>query len=46
MTAFVLVAPFDLLEACYLMLRGIIRDYATRQQRPFVRFFAPLKHCL
>jgi molybdopterin synthase sulfur carrier subunit len=30
----------DALEARYPMLRGTIRDYATGQRRPFVRFFA------
>jgi sulfur-carrier protein len=30
----------DALEALYPMLRGTIRDYATHQRRPFVRFFA------
>ncbi len=30
----------DALEASYPMLRGTIRDYATHQRRPFVRFFA------
>ena len=30
----------DTLEANYPMLRGAIRDYATQQRRPFVRFFA------
>ncbi len=30
----------DALEACYPMLRGTIRDHATQQRRPFVRFFA------
>ncbi len=28
------------LEASYPMLRGTIRDQATGQRRPFVRFFA------
>ncbi len=28
------------LEACYPMLRGTIRDHATLQRRPLVRFFA------
>jgi hypothetical protein len=28
------------LEAKYPMLRGTIRDHATQQRRPFVRFFA------
>lgn len=30
----------DALESCYPMLRGTIRDHATQQRRPFVRFFA------
>jgi hypothetical protein len=30
----------DALEARYPMLRGTIRDHATRQRRPKVRFFA------
>jgi molybdopterin synthase sulfur carrier subunit len=30
----------DALEASYPVLRGTIRDYATHQRRPFVRFFA------
>ena len=30
----------DALEAKYPMLRGTIRDHATQQRRPFVRFFA------
>jgi hypothetical protein len=30
----------DALEAQYPMLRGTIRDQATKQRRPFVRFFA------
>lgn len=30
----------DALEASYPMLRGTIRDHATRQRRPFLRFFA------
>lgn len=33
-------AVLDALEARYPMLRGTIRDYATRQRRPFIRFFA------
>ncbi len=28
------------LEAAYPMLRGTIRDHATQQRRPFLRFFA------
>jgi sulfur-carrier protein len=30
----------DALEACYPMLRGLIRDHVTQQRRPFLRFFA------
>lgn len=30
----------DALEAEYPMLRGLIRDHATGQRRPFIRFFA------
>ena len=30
----------DALELRYPMLRGTIRDYATQQRRPFLRFFA------
>jgi molybdopterin synthase sulfur carrier subunit len=30
----------DALEAAYPALRGTVRDQATRQRRPFVRFFA------
>ena len=30
----------DALEARYPMLRGTVRDHATRQRRPLVRFFA------
>jgi sulfur-carrier protein len=30
----------DALEARYPVLRGTIRDHATQQRRPFVRFFA------
>jgi sulfur-carrier protein len=30
----------DAIEASYPVLRGTIRDYATQQRRPFVRFFA------
>jgi hypothetical protein len=28
------------LEAKYPMLRGTIRDHATQERRPFIRFFA------
>jgi len=30
----------DALEAAYPMLRGAIRDHATQERRPFLRFFA------
>ena len=30
----------DALEALYPMLRGTIRDHATKHRRPFIRFFA------
>lgn len=30
----------DALESMYPMLGGTIRDYATDQRRPFLRFFA------
>jgi hypothetical protein len=30
----------DALEAAFPVLRGTIRDYATQQRRPFLRFFA------
>lgn len=30
----------DALEARYPMLRGTIRDHATKCRRPFIRFFA------
>jgi len=33
-------ALLDALEAAYPMLRGTIRDHATLQRRPFIRFFA------
>lgn len=33
-------AIVDALEADYPVLRGTIRDHATGQRRPFVRFFA------
>jgi hypothetical protein len=38
----------DALEAEFPMLRGTIRDHASKQRRPFVRFFAceqDLSHC-
>ena len=30
----------DALETRYPMLRGTIRDHATKQRRPYIRFFA------
>ena len=30
----------DALERAYPMLRGTIRDHATQERRPFLRFFA------
>ena len=30
----------DALEASYPMLRGTIRDHATKQRRKFIRFYA------
>jgi hypothetical protein len=33
-------AVIDALEAEYPVLRGTIRDYATRRRRPYLRFFA------
>ena len=33
-------AVLDALEGGYPMLRGLIRDHATRARRPYVRFFA------
>ena len=33
-------AILDALEAAYPVLRGTIRDHATQQRRPFLRFFA------
>lgn len=30
----------DALESQYPMLRGTIRDHATKRRRPFIRFFA------
>jgi hypothetical protein len=38
----------DALEADFPVLRGTIRDHASKQRRPFVRFFAceqDLSHC-
>jgi len=33
-------AILDALEAAYPMLRGTIRDIATKERRAFIRFFA------
>jgi len=33
-------AILDALEVIYPMLRGTIRDYATMERRPMLRFFA------
>jgi sulfur-carrier protein len=33
-------AVLDALEENFPMLRGTIRDYGTKQRRPFIRFFA------
>jgi sulfur-carrier protein len=33
-------AVLDALEAQYPVLRGTLRDHASRTRRPFVRFFA------
>ncbi|MBA5870180.1 MAG: hypothetical protein GDA68_09310 [Nitrospira sp. CR2.1] len=33
-------AVLDALEARYPVLRGTIRDHATKRRRPFIRFFA------
>ena len=30
----------DTLEIAYPMLRGTIRDFTTKERRPFIRFFA------
>ncbi len=35
-----IAAVVDELEKRYPMLNGTIRDYTTRQRRPFLRFFA------
>jgi hypothetical protein len=35
-----IAAVLDSLEARYPMLQGTLRDHATRQYRPFIRFFA------
>lgn len=33
-------AVLDAVEARYPMLRGTIRDHASKRRRPFIRFFA------
>jgi hypothetical protein len=33
-------AVLDALEATFPVLRGTIRDHATKQRRPFLRYFA------
>ena len=33
-------AVLDALEDRYPMLRGTLRDYVTKQRRPYIRFFA------
>jgi len=33
-------AILDALETAYPMLRGTIRDIATKERRPFIRFYA------
>ncbi len=38
--AVTLRSVLDALETRYPMLRGTIRDHATQQRRPFLRFFA------
>ncbi|MHB1700691.1 MAG: MoaD/ThiS family protein [Acidobacteriaceae bacterium] len=35
-----LTSVLNALEQLYPMLQGTIRDHATRQRRPFLRFFA------
>jgi sulfur-carrier protein len=35
-----IAAVLDALEAQFPALQGTIRDHATRQRRPFIRFFA------
>ena len=34
-----IASTLDALEATYPMLRNTIRDYVTKQRRPFLRFF-------
>lgn len=36
-------AVLDALEARYPVLRGTIRDHATQERRPFLRFFAGME---
>lgn len=36
-------AVLDAVEAAYPMLRGTIRDHATQERRPFLRFFAGME---
>jgi hypothetical protein len=38
--AVTLRSVLDALEANYPMLQGTVRDHATQQRRPFLRFFA------
>lgn len=35
-----LASVLDAIEAQFPMLRGTIRDHATKERRPFIRFFA------
>jgi sulfur-carrier protein len=35
-----IAAVLDDIEARYPMLRGTIRDHATKDRRPYIRFFA------
>ncbi len=35
-----ITALLDALETYYPMLRGTIRDHASKQRRPYIRFFA------
>ena len=39
-TSATLGSLLDILEARYPMLRGTIRNHATQQRRPYIRFFA------
>ena len=38
-------AVLDALEAAYPVLRGAIRDHATQERRPYLRFFACGQDC-